>query len=253
MSVFVRPEDVPVNVEYINPSFLIKKRSGGHRLVTAFTNVGSYSNPYIVTTDMSNTFYQIPLSQESMMYCGVVTPFRGVRVYARSAKGMPGSETALGELLCRVLEEGVVAKLADDIYCRGNTIAELQQSVRRLLQSFANSGLRLSAAKTTMRPTTTTILGWVWNLGSIHASQHRIAALASCDAPLTFKAMRAFVGAYKMLARVIPGCSVRRCNGWKTVKWSHGPMRYEKLSNTHKPVFKPTNRSHYLGQMMSYG
>ena len=73
-----------------------------------------------------------------MKYCGVVrtTPFRGVRVYARSAMGMPGSEPALEELLCRVLgdllEEGVVVKLADDIYCGGNTIAELQQSVRRL-------------------------------------------------------------------------------------------------------------------------
>ena len=34
IGVFGRPEDVPVNVEYLNPSFLIKKRSGGHRLVT---------------------------------------------------------------------------------------------------------------------------------------------------------------------------------------------------------------------------
>ena len=67
-----------------------------------------------------------------MKYCGVVTPFRAVRVYARSAMGMPGSETALEELLCRVLgdllEEGVVAKLADDIYCGGNTIAELHRN-----------------------------------------------------------------------------------------------------------------------------
>ena len=68
-----------------------------------------------------------------------------MRVYARSAMGMPGSETALEKLLCRVfgdlLEEGVVAKLADDIYCGGNTIAELQRNVRRLLQCFADSGL----------------------------------------------------------------------------------------------------------------
>ena len=121
MGVFVRPEDVPVNVEYLNPSFLIKKRSGGHRLVTAFSDVGRYSKPqpslmpdvdvtlrkiaqwqYIATTDLSKELYQIPLSRESMKYCGVVTPFRGVRVYARSAMGMPGSETALEELLCRV-------------------------------------------------------------------------------------------------------------------------------------------------------
>ena len=99
---FVRPEDFPFNVEYLNPSFLIKKRSGGYRLVTAFANVGSYSKPqpslmpdvdntlrkiaqwkYTVTTDMSNAFYQIPLSQESMKYRGVVTPFRGAYTLAQ--------------------------------------------------------------------------------------------------------------------------------------------------------------------------
>ena len=42
--VFVRPEYVPVNVEYLIPSFLIKKkRSDGHRLVTSFSDVGRYS------------------------------------------------------------------------------------------------------------------------------------------------------------------------------------------------------------------
>ena len=231
IGLFVRPDDVPVNLEYLNPSFLIKKRIGGHRLVTAFSDVGRYSKPQpslmpdvdgtlrkiaqwqnIATTDLSNAFYQIPLSRESLKHCGVVTPFRGVRVYARSAMSMPGTETALEELLCRVLgyllEEGVVAKLADDIYCGGNTIVELQRNARRLLQCFADSGLRLSATKTTILcPTKTMILGWVWNLGTIEASPHRIATLASCDMPVTVKAMRSFVGAYKMLARVVPGCS----------------------------------------------
>ena len=111
-------------------------------------------------------------------------------MYVRSAIGMPGSETALEELLCRIfgdlLQEGSVAKLADDIYCGGNTIVELQQNVKKLLQCFANSGLRLLATKTTICPASTQ---------------------ASCEAPTTVKAMRAFVGAYKMLARVIPGCS----------------------------------------------
>ena len=120
-------------------------------------------------------------------------------------------ETALEELLCRILgdllQEGSVTKLADDIYCGGNTIVELQQNVKMLLQCFANSGLRLSATKTTIFPTSTTILGWIWNMGTIRASPHRIATLASCEVPTTMKAMRAFVGAYKMLARVIPGCS----------------------------------------------
>ena len=54
-----------------------------------------------------------------MKYWGVATPFRGVRVYSQCAMGMPGSETALEELMCRVLshllEEGVVTNITHDL------------------------------------------------------------------------------------------------------------------------------------------
>jgi len=49
-----------------------------------------------------------------MKHCGVATPFKGVREYVRFAIGMPGSETALEELMCRVLgdllHEGIGSK-----------------------------------------------------------------------------------------------------------------------------------------------
>ena len=230
MGVFKRPEDVGISVEYLNPSFLVKKASGGYRLVTAFSDVGRYSKPqpslmpdvdstlrliaqwkYIVSTDLTNAFYQIPLSRDSMRYCGVVTPFSGVRVYVRSAMGMPGSETALEELMCRVLgpflKEGIVAKIADDLYCGGNTEAELLYNWRRVLHALYECDLCLSASKTVVCPKTTTILGWVWNLGTIRASSHRIATLASYNAPEKVGGLRSFIGAYKVLARVLPRCS----------------------------------------------
>ena len=97
---------VNVVVEYLNPSFLVKKSNGGYRLVTAFADAGRYSKPqpslmhhvdstlrqiaqwrHIMTTDLTSAFYQIPLARETVKYCGVATPFRGVRVYARSAMG----------------------------------------------------------------------------------------------------------------------------------------------------------------------
>lgn len=84
---------------------------------------------YIIRTDLTSAFYQIPFSKDCMNYCGVATPFQGVRVYTRTAMGMPGSETALEELMCRALgdclQDGIVAKLVDDLYCRGNTLDEL--------------------------------------------------------------------------------------------------------------------------------
>ena len=79
--VFKRPEDTGINVEYLNPLFLVKKSNGDHHLITAFADVGQYSKPqpsllpdidsilhqiaqwkHIVTTDLTSAFYHIPRS-----------------------------------------------------------------------------------------------------------------------------------------------------------------------------------------------
>jgi hypothetical protein len=228
--VFMCPEEAGVVVEYVNPSFLVKKSNGGHRLVTAFTEVAKYCKPtpsmmpdvdsilrtisswkYIVTTDLTKAFYQIPLSKDSLKYCGVVTPFKGVRVYMRSAMGMPGSETALEELMCKVLgellQEGVVTKIADDLYCGGDTPKELLSNWIRVLQALDRNDLSLSASKTVVCPKSTTILGWIWSLGTLQASPHRIASLSITKPPDTVKGLRSFIGAFKVLSRVLPSCA----------------------------------------------
>ena len=181
VGVFVSPEDVDVAVEYLNPSFLIKKPNGSFRLVTAFADVGRYSKPqpslmpdvdsilrqiaswkYIIKTDLTQAFYQIPLQRESMKYCGVATPFKGVRVYAKCAMGMPGSETALEELMCRVLgdllQEGVLTKLADDLYCGANNLEDLLKIWHRILDALQTNNLTLSAKKTVIGPVRAMIL-----------------------------------------------------------------------------------------------
>lgn len=231
MGVFRRPEDVGIIVEYVNPSFLIKKTSGGFRLVTAFADVGCYGKPqpslmpdvdstlrliaqwkYIIATDLTKVFYQIPLSKDSWKYCGVVTPFKGVRVYVQSAMGMLGSETALEELTCRVFgdlpEQGLVAKVVSDLYCGADSLEDLLAVWRRVLTVLHHCGLNLSATKTTVAPVQTSILGWVWRQGTIPASPHRVSALAACSQPKTVMGLRSFIGAFKVLACAIKGCSV---------------------------------------------
>ena len=59
--------------------------------------------------------------------------------------GMPGSEKALEELMCRVLgeliQEGIVAKIADNLFCGGNTPTELLANWRRVLKALAKCNL----------------------------------------------------------------------------------------------------------------
>jgi hypothetical protein len=230
LGVFQKPEDLGICVEYLNPSFLIRKPRGGFRLVTAFADVGRYAKPqpslmpnvdstlrtigqwkHIIQSDLTKAFFQIPLDRNSMKYCGVATPYKGVRVYTRSAMGMPGSETALEELMCRVLgdhiQDGYVTKIADNLFVGGNTLDELYQNWEKVLSTLDRCELRLSPSQTVINPKSTTILGWIWSQGTLSASQHRIAPLANCDMPTTVKQLRSFIGAYQVLARVIPRCA----------------------------------------------
>ena len=96
---------------------------------------------------------------------------------------MPGSETALEELLCRVLgdliHEGVVAKIPDDLYYGADSPEELLQNWKQVFQALSKCNLKLSASKTVINPKSTVILGWIRDSGTLQASPHRIAALAS--------------------------------------------------------------------------
>ena len=125
--------------------------------------------------------------------------------------GMPGSETALEEMMCRVLgdliQEGCVTKLADDLYFGGDSPETLLSNWRRVLESLDRCNLRLSPTKTIICQKSTTILSWIWSQGTLAASRHCIAVLSSCPPPQSVKGLRSFIGAYKVLGHVLPNCS----------------------------------------------
>lgn len=68
-------------------------------------------------------------------------------------------------------------------------------------------GLTLSAGKTIICPRSTTILGWIWTQRRLSASPHKVSVLSTCKLPDTVHVLRSFIGAYKMLSRVLPSCA----------------------------------------------
>ena len=225
LGVLARPEDINVTVEHVSPSFLIKNPDGSHQLVTAFTTIGTYAKPivsqststddilrflakykYIIKSDMTKQFFQLPMKKSSIKYLGILTPYKGLRVYTRA--GMPGSTEHLDELMSRVLgdlmEQGIVKKIADDLYTGGNTIAELLHNWEQILHAFEWNNLRISASKTVICPITTTILGWIWSAGQIRPSTHKVTPLATSQPPSTIKGLRSWIGAFKHLKLCIP-------------------------------------------------
>ena len=229
-TVFAKPEDIGISVEYLNPSFLVRKPSGKKRLVTAFGEVGQYSKPqpalmpnvdqtlrtisewdYLIKTDLTSAYWQIPLARDSMKFCGIATPFKGIRVYQRGAMGMPGTETALEEMMCRVLGslimKGSVTKIADDLCVGAKSPEAAIDTWNDVLTSLGKNGLKLSASKTVCFPKSVTILGWIWSSGKLQASPHRLSALEAADLPKTVGQLRSYIGSFKFLSRVISAYS----------------------------------------------
>ena len=73
-----------------------------------------------------------------MPYLGTATPFKGLRVYARAAMGMPGCSEALAELVSRVfgdfIHEGFFGHQYDDIHvCANDIVSELLVKWKRVL------------------------------------------------------------------------------------------------------------------------
>ena len=111
-----------------------------------------------------------------------------------------------------LVAEGVMAKVADDLFVGGDSPEELLNIYVRVLSALQKANLGLSPSKTVIAPSTTTVLGWIWSNGKLSATPHRIATLSACafpyrHVPSTVKQMRSFIGAYKFLARVIPRSS----------------------------------------------
>ena len=229
--VFARPEDVGVTVQHVSPSFLVRKSSGnGFRLVTAFTSLGEYIKPipslkptvesvlrtvadwkFIITTDLRDAFYQIPLDKESMKWCATQTPYRGLRVYLVASQGLPGSSEWLEELLSllfgSMVQEGWVAKVADDLYVGGDTVEQLHHNWGQVLNILHQNGLKLKAVKTFINPIHIQMLGWDWSNGCISACSHKLLPLIKCEPPSTVTALRSYIGAYKVFNRIVRGCA----------------------------------------------
>ena len=225
--VLSRAEDIGVPVEYVHPCFLVKKSSGGHRIVSPFGEVAEFARPqptvtsnvehvilqigqwkHIIKCDLKSAYFQVPLSPESCRYVGVMTPFKGTFVYRRSVMGLPGSESALEELLSRIfgdmVEDRKIVKIADDFYVGSDNIENLLSSWEEVLQRLSLNGLKLSADKTVCCPTSTNILGWLWNQGTISASSHHVNALTVREPPTTVKGLRSYIGCFKFISRVLP-------------------------------------------------
>ena len=93
---------------------------------------------HIIIVDLYNAFFQNHIHPEDQPYLGIMTPFGGLRVLARSGQGLIGQSEELDELMAKILKEemqlGIITKIQDDIVIGGDTQLETAHNYTRVLK-----------------------------------------------------------------------------------------------------------------------
>ena len=209
--VLLIPHEIDTQVKFISNVFLQKKGRAQHkelsecsndelRFLCEYTHLNSFlhptpakvatpqefwqfiaENPYMIISDMYNSYFQMHMDKRDYPYLGVMTPFKGLRIMARSGQGLLNSDTELKELVGKVLGQEIANNIckvvADDLVIGGPTINIAIQNYSLVLAKLSKSNIKLTPEKTRIFPDQATLHGWSLQEGLIEPDPHRKLAL----------------------------------------------------------------------------
>ena len=175
-----------------------KKPAAATKIEETINIVSSYE--YIITADLTDSFYQRNIKASKLPYMGFHSPFGDNYVLLRSPQGLLNQSEELELLIKVVLKEGIQAGYvrvhADNIYIMGNTEVETINRWERVLQALEENNLKLSPKKTACFPNKLDLLGWTKEGKFLIPDPHRQNTLLTCGRPDTIKQLRSFLGSY---------------------------------------------------------
>ena len=229
--VIVKPETIGVVPTHIHPCILVPKENDKYRLVTDFKSIQNYILPlptvmptvdeamkalasadFHVELDFSNYYWQNPIPREDSAKLAVAHPYGGLRVYTVCPQGLRNSAEWGSEILARIygdmVRQNKCTRIADQIYVLGNSVIELSENLKMVMQRARNSNLTFKASKIIVCPASTVILGWKKHFSQWIPTNHVMSPLSAAEPPSTVKKMRGWLGAYRQIAKTIPGHAI---------------------------------------------
>ena len=161
--------------------------------------VGSYE--YVITTDLTDSFWQRHIATEKLPYFAFHSPFKGTYLFKRSSQGFLNQSEGLEKLLRDVLQEctaeGWCRIHADNLYVLGHDSEETIDRWRIVLMKMKQNNLKLSPKKTSCFPDSLDLLGWTKQGKYLIPDPHRQHCVSISDLPKTVKQLRSFIGSYR--------------------------------------------------------
>ena len=155
---------------------------------------------FVITTDLTDSFWQRHVAEDKKPYFAFHSPFRGNYIFLRSSQGFLNQSEGLENLVRSVLQDGVaegwVVVHADNIYVTGDNMEVTVERWRMVLDKLAQNNLKLSGKKTACFPSSLDLLGWTKRGKFLVPDEHRQNTLSKADLPKTAHDLRSYIGGY---------------------------------------------------------
>lgn len=216
-------KQVDVPTEWISPGHFVPKPKGGVRLVTDYTHLNQFvmrpihpfpssldilqnihpRSTWFAKLDAVQGYFQIPLDEGSSLLTTFLLPTGRYR-YTRAPMGLNAS----GDEWCRRSDlalQGLtgVKKLVDDILVEGETLEQLQDRIRNVLQRCRKHNIRLSLKKFEIGRKVS-FAGHIISEGNVKPDPSKVEAITKFRAPKDVTELRSFLGLANQLGHFIP-------------------------------------------------
>ena len=165
--------------------------------------VGSFE--HVITSDLTDSFWQRHIATEKLPYMCFHSPYRGTYIFLRSTQGLINQSEGLEEMLSVVLQDCIMSGwcriLADNVYILGHTQKETVDRWQIVLQLMGKNNLKLSPHKTACFPAKLDLLGWTKQGKLLVPDPHRQNRLAVAPLPVTVEQLRSYLGGYRTYYR----------------------------------------------------
>ena len=202
---------------WASPALLVKKASGGYRLVIDYRALNAATIPqslriprldevldcvgetkpkFFSVLDCTQGFHQIPLHPDSRDKTAFITPSGKYRykTMPQGIKNAPMIFQALIDSLLRNIQYKIVMAYIDDICVFSPTFEKHLQDLREVFERFRQAKLKFHPKKCKFAVTKVAYLGHVLQPEGVLPSESKIEAIKSYPVPSKIKQVRGFLG-----------------------------------------------------------
>ena len=154
--------------------------------------------------DMSEAFLQLPLDEVSKQYTVINTP-EGLYQFNYLPFGLTASSGIFQSFLSRTLSqiEDVII-YQDDILILSKDIESHHNTIRAVLNSLKDKGLKIKSAKCQFLCDSIEYLGHVFDKSGVHPNPNKLRSILDAPNPKDVKQVQAFLGLCSYYAWFIP-------------------------------------------------